>query len=198
MVYSVWFMVYGVRIPHPSTLISQPSTFKVMNITLYRYRKTKDHIDGRLQADFGHLCDTVENAISALPAGTYLIEISKCNQHARKMPIVCKMGCTLPSCTGCKKLEFVSNNTSMPCYCPQLCPGNGMHNRHDGAIILGTFNCPGCLIQPKEAFDRVYQILRKSAERKHEITLTIIENYPKPQPTELTPFRMGQQILAQF
>ena len=43
-------------------------------------------------------------------------------------------------CEGCspQKTEDkeVSLNTIMPCYCPMLKPGNGVHHREDGSIIL--------------------------------------------------------------
>lgn len=145
-----------------------------MNFTLYRYRKTSDHIDGHLNSDQGRLCDTVENATSAIPVGTYSISIIKCKQHSRKQPVVIIK--KAPNCNMCPALDFVSNNTPMPCQCPQITPGNGMHNRHDGAIIVGKFNSSGCLIHPKENFNRIYEILRKAPERGRQITLTITEN----------------------
>lgn len=58
-----------------------------------------------------------------------------------------------------------------------LKPGNGVHNRKDGSIIVGEYLVPGCLTHPKHAFDSLYQRLRKSAERGHEIRLTINEDY---------------------
>ena len=167
-----------------------------MNITLVRTRKTIDHIDGQLKSDLGHLCDTVENATYAIPVGTYNISIVKCKQHARKMPVVIIK--KAPDCDKCPELEFVCNNTSMPCHCPQITPGNGACNRKDGAIIVGTYLAPGCLTHPKEAFADFYDRIRKSIERGHELTLTIVENYPKPPRHELTNFEMGQQILRQF
>ena len=145
-----------------------------MNITLIRYRKKHDWIDGRLQSDIGYLADTVENLEAALPVGKYIIQVVKCKQHARKMPIVAVKPL---ACEHCSKLDFVCNNTSMPCYCPQICPGNGMHNRKDGAIIVGKYNCSGSLIHPKDTFSRIYEILRKTSERGNEITLTIKETF---------------------
>lgn len=167
-----------------------------MNITLSRYRKQADHIDGRLKTDQGILCDTVENAETAIPVGTYQISIIKCKQHSRKKPVIIVK--KVPECKKCTLMECVNNNTSMPLYCPQITCGNGMHNRKDGAIIVGTLSCSGCLIHPKTAFDKVYDILRKNAERGHEITLTVVEHYPKPTPRELTPYMMGTRILKQF
>ena len=76
-------------------------------------------------------------------------------------------------CDRCPKLEFVCNNTTMPIYCPMLKPGNGVHNRLDGSIILGTRIVPGCLKHPKQAFDVVYGRIRKSIERGNQVTVTI-------------------------
>lgn len=167
-----------------------------MNITLVRYRKKTDHIDGHLKTDQGTLCDTLENATAVIPVGTYRISIIKCKQHSRKKPVIIVK--KTPDCDACPLLESVSNNTSMPCYCPQITPGNGAYNRKDGAILVGTYNTSGSLIHPKRAFDNVYDILRKSIERGHNLTLTIVEDYPKPPSHDLTPYQMGCQILSQF
>lgn len=163
-----------------------------MNITIKRYRQKTDTIDGHLYIDGQKVCDTAENALYCLRQGTYPVEIRKCKQYARKMPIILikgegveggaaiAKGNTLNpphKCDCCPKLDFVGNNTSLPIICPQLKPGNGVYNRTDGSIILGTYIVPGCLKRPREAFDSVYDRLRKSAERGHKITLTIINEY---------------------
>lgn len=101
-------------------------------------------------------------------------------------------------CAKCKKLDCVSNNSTIPQVCYMLKPGNGVYKRTDGGIILGTYLAPGCLTHPKEAFADFYDRIRKSIERGHELTLTIVENYPKPPRQELTNYEMGQQILRQF
>ena len=169
-----------------------------MNIHIKRIRKTADTIDGQLTIDGSvRLCDTAENAITALPAGTYHVSIIKCKQHARKMPVIVVHKDVLPNCSKCNKLPCVTNNTKMPCICPMLKVGNGVYHREDGSIILGTYIAPGCLKHSKEAFDTVYDRIRKSSERGHEITLTIEENYPIVKRT-LTNYEMGTQILKQF
>lgn len=156
-----------------------------MIITITRYHKNKETIDGRLTIDGDYpLCDTAENVSHALPAGIYTIRISKCKFHVRKMPVVnidayssyefqcyeCHGSCVGLNSTPLKEDEVL--------YCPQLCPGNGAYNRKDGAILIGTHIAPGCLVHPKEAFTNVYDRIRKSAERGHELLLKIVEAYP--------------------
>ena len=140
-----------------------------MNINLIRIRYKTETIDGVLKIDGIRVCDTAENVNGAVPAGTYTVFINKCKQHGRKMI------CLNPECPcrKCKKLKAVSNNTSMPCYCPQICPGNGVYNRHDGAILLGQYLAPGCLIRPLAAFSKVYDRIRMSLSRGHKVKLVV-------------------------
>lgn len=172
-----------------------------MHIELRRYRLKGESIDGQIFIDGTKVCDCAENAHHCLPPGEYQVQVIKCHQHARKMPIIMLPACessrvsefqsskietlkpasateTLkPQCAHCKKLPFVGNNTSMPCKCVQLCPGNGVYNRTDGAILLGKYLAPGCLTHPKTAFDTLYERIRKNSERGNEITLTIQNTY---------------------
>lgn len=167
-----------------------------MIITIKRIRKKTDTIDGQLYIEGMRICDCAENAKSAIKAGTYPVVITKCKQHARKMPCVIINGC--PKCNKCMKLDCVSNNTTMPQVCPQIKAGNGVYHREDGSIIVGDYIAPGCLKHPKEAFNTIYDRLRKSSERGHEITLVIEEHYPKPHNRELTNYELGTQILNQL
>lgn len=167
-----------------------------MIITIKRYRKKTETIDGQLYIEGICICDCAENAKSAIKAGIYPVVIAKCQQHARKQP--CIVGNGLPKCSTCNKLEGVSNNTDMPLFCPQITCGNGVYNRKDGAIIVGTYLAHGCLAHPQKAFKAIYDRLRKSAERGHDITLEIVEAYPKPISNDLTPYQMGQKVLAQM
>ena len=63
----------------------------------------------------------------------------------------------------------------MPRHCPMIKPGNGIHGRHDGSILVGTRSSFGCIIHPKTAFDTLYERIRKNLERKREVTLVIEE-----------------------
>lgn len=171
-----------------------------MNILIKRTHKTTEAIDGQLFIDgSARLCDTSENATTALPAGQYRVSIIKCKQHARKMPIILLHKDVVPSCDKChsQNLDFVNNNTKMPVFCPQICMGNGVKNRTDGAIIVGMRIATGCLKHPKEAFTNIYDRIRKSVERGHDLTLTIEEDYPIAR-KEPTNFEIGTMILAQM
>lgn len=104
-----------------------------------------------------------------VPAGEYVLSLLKCKQYARKMP------CLNPNapCDRCPKLPFVCNNSTLPCWCPMLKPGNGVHNRPDGSILVGRYNCLGSLIHPKTTFDPLYERIRKSISRGNIVTLSI-------------------------
>lgn len=193
-----------------------------MIIKIVRYRKKTATIDGQLYIEGMRICDCAENAKSAIKAGQYIISICKCKQHARKMPII-QLSVKVPEgpkvsessslepfetaggvkpietkCLHCKHLECVNNNTQMPVKCPMLKPGNGVYHREDGSIIVGEYIAPGCLKHPKEAFDTIYDRIRKNVERGNDVTLIIEEHYPKTASKELSPFEMGTQILAQM
>lgn len=151
-----------------------------MNIELRRYRIRPETIDGQIWIDGQKVCDCAEHGTHHLHADTYKILLCKCKQHGRKMPLVTHGAFFDPDtgentlCGLCKKLPYVGNNTSMPNDCSMICPGNGVYNRTDGAILVGKYLAPGCLSHPKSAFDNLYDRIRKNAERGNEITLTII------------------------
>ena len=156
----------------------------MMNIELLRIRHRPDTIDGQIRIDGRRVCDCAENAHHCLHEGTYQIAVIKCRQHARKMPVVAKPIAHLSQltahcsqltahCSSCHRRPSVGINTSMPRKCVQLCPGNGVYNRTDGAIIVGEYLVPGCLKHPKTAFDNLYDRIRKNLKRGNEVILTI-------------------------
>jgi hypothetical protein len=57
-----------------------------------------------------------------------------------------------------------------------LKPGNGVHKREDGSIILGTLIVPGCLKHPMKAYKPLAERIRKSVKRKTVIILNITES----------------------
>lgn len=154
-----------------------------MNIELRRIRFRPESIDGQIWIDGEKICSCAENANHCLTVGTYPISIIKCKQYARKMPkiefmdnsrVIYGNSCLDEKpCVSCHKLPFVCNNTTLPVLCPMLKPGNGVYNRTDGSIIVGRYIAPGCLSHPKQAFDALYQRIRKNIERGNEVTLTI-------------------------
>ena len=140
-----------------------------MNITIQRTRIRGEFCEGHLSIDGIKICHTLENTDSRVPAGEYIITLVKCKQYARKMPVL-NPNCP---CDRCQKLSFVCNNTTLPCWCPMLKPGNGVHNRLDGSILVGQSRCPGLMIHPKTTFDPLYGRIRKSLSRGHQCILTI-------------------------
>ena len=141
-----------------------------MKVMINRTLTRGEYTHGRLSIDGNHICDTLENSTSCVPAGDYVITLLKCKQYSRKML------CLNPNapCLQCPKLRFVCMNSTLPCYCPQIKPGNGVHGRHDGSIIIGVYNCLGSIIHPKSAFDSLYERIRKSISRGNQVKLTIV------------------------
>ena len=140
-----------------------------MNIIIQRDRPRGEYVHGQLTIDGNRVCSTLENALSCVPAGEYVISLLKCKQYSRKMPC---LNANAP-CAQCPKLKFVCSNSTLPCYCPQIKPGNGVHDRHDGSIIVGHYNCLGSIIKPRDIFDALYERIRKSISRGNVVSLII-------------------------
>ena len=143
-----------------------------MTITIQRTFTKGEITEGHVSIDGQRICDTLENSFSCLATGSYAVELVKCKQYARKMILVKTF---VPRCLDCPRLKFVFGNTRMPQPCPQLKPGNGIHNRHDGSIVVGTRSSLGCIIHPRDAFIALYDRIRKNVERGREVTLEIKE-----------------------
>ena len=140
-----------------------------MNIIITRAKSRNEYTHGRLVIDGNFVCHTLENTNARVPAGAYKITLVKCKQYARRMPLLHGNA----PCDLCKKRPFINNNSILPCYCPMLKPGNGTHNRLDGSILVGKFNCLNSLIHPKDIFDPLYERIRKSISRGNQVTLTV-------------------------
>ena len=149
-----------------------------MHILITRHRYKPATIDGQLSIDGIRICDCAENAHTALPPGTYPIAIVHCRQYARKMPILSPVinnqSSVISICSSCPRKHYVNHNTVMPCFCPMIKPGNGIHSRHDGSILIGHRQCQGLLIHPREVFTSIYDRLRMTIQRGNEVTLKII------------------------
>ena len=142
-----------------------------MNITITRNLQRPGTIDGQISIYGRHICDCEENAATALPPGTYPVTLVNCHQYARKMPIV-RLS-SLPPCSSCPRRPFVGSNTRLPLVCPMLKPGNGVCQRTDGSIIVGKNLQPGILLHSGNAFEKLYQRIKKAVQRQSDIQLTI-------------------------
>ena len=140
-----------------------------MNIIITRTRTKGEYTEGQLSIEGVRICSTLENANAQVPAGEYPIRLIKCNQYARKMPCLNPY----PPCDLCPKLKFVCMNSTLPCWCPMIKPGNGVHDRLDGSILVGQYNCLNSLIHPRTTFDSLYERIRKSISRGNQVILTI-------------------------
>ena len=141
-----------------------------MNIVIKRLFTRGEYTHGSLSIDGTRICSTLENANALVPSGDYVISLLKCKQYSRKM--ICLHGSA--PCSQCPKLKFVCTNTTLPCWCPQIKPGNGVHNRLDGSILVGKYNCLNSLIHPRDAFDPLYERIRKSISRGNQVKLIIV------------------------
>ena len=166
-----------------------------MNIVIKRLFTKGEYTHGSLSIDGTRICSTLENANALVPAGEYQISLIRCKQYARKMPVLkaaieraeSQASLSFPEheqarpqvnpsapCRKCPKLKFVCMNSTLPCYCPMIKPANGIHNRLDGSILVGKYNCINCLIHPKTTFDPLYERIRKSISRGNQVKLIIV------------------------
>lgn len=150
-----------------------------MELKLIRIKHKSESIDGILKVDGEKLCDTAENTVGALQPGTYKILRHFCKQYNRFVPAILSGNVTTPEeltdwCKDCPKVKGATNNTIQKYYCPQLKMGNGIHNRDDGSILLGTTIIPGCLKKTREPYENLSERIRKVSGRGNEITLTIV------------------------
>lgn len=143
-----------------------------MNIVIKRHLVRGEFTHGILTIEGVRVCDTLENTSSCIPSGNYDITLIKCKQYARKMPC---LNAQAP-CDLCPKLKFVCTNSVLPCYCSMLKPGNGVHNRLDGSILVGRYNCLGSLVHPKDFFGSLFERIRKSISRGNQVTLIVKED----------------------
>lgn len=169
----------------------QRTTATPLAITLFRTVIAPDATDGILQIGGQNVCSCSEHTATRLPAGTYAVLIHRCHQYQRKMPLIVPLDQShplsdpstdqpcessyQPACASCPSLPFVSLNSRLPHRCPMIKPGNGVHNRIDGSIIVGERLIPGVLIQPAPIFARLIERLVKAHSRGKTILLTIRE-----------------------
>ncbi len=150
-----------------------------MNIIIKRTQSIKHFVEGHLYIDEKLICDTLENTYSCLVPGEYHVHLHKCSQYGRKMilisPTTNDLESIIDNCPECLRKRLVNINTVMPRFCPMIKPGNGIHNRHDGSIVVGTRSSLGCIIHPRNAFAALYDRIRKNVERGRVVTLEIKE-----------------------
>lgn len=146
-----------------------------MNIELTRIEQHGEAISGFLRCDGKRVCETAENAQSCLAKGVYRIVRHPCSFYKR-IALLAVAGPKVDmarKCKGCTPPEEVNLNSPCPCFCPQLKPGNGVHNRRDGSIRVGEEIAPGYLQHPLEKYNLLHDRIRKCLSRGGTVTLTI-------------------------
>lgn len=124
-----------------------------MNIIINRFNQFKESLDGYLVIGEQRVCDTAENIATALPVGTYEVQIFRDPELHRKLPFVI---------------------TSTDSY--SIRPGHGVFGTPKTHILVGERIVAGCMMHSNEIFARLIDRLDKCKQRKEPITLTIVEN----------------------
>ena len=140
---------------------------KSIYLQLVRYHQGADAIDGYLSIKGKRVCDCCEQAATALAPGSYTLHLIHCPFYKRQMISFNAY------CQHCHQPDFIGLNTPTPRYCPQIKPGNGVHNRTDGSIIVGERLHPGAIRHPNQHFNRLIDRLDKAVRQQKEIQLTI-------------------------
>ena len=129
-----------------------------MEIHIYRHSVKTITCDGTLRIDGSRICDTAENTLFRIPAGTYDVVLRHDKTFARKVPTL------IPRQENGRKTAAAV-----------LAIGNGIFNCRDGRIILGTYIVPGCLKCSREPFMLLYDRINNSQRRGNTVTLFISE-----------------------
>lgn len=134
----------------------------MITIRLHRHRIRTTTCDGTLSINGTFICDTTEHAFFRVATGTYRIGLRYNDFYRRKVP-------TLIPMNGHK--HFGEEDANGHC----LTTGNGIFNKCDSRILLGTHIVPGCLRLSRDSFTRLYDRLDKSQRRGHEVMLMVTE-----------------------
>lgn len=164
----------------------------MLEIKIIRTRVKRLTTDGYLTIGGQRICETAENTRYCLPAGSYHIQFDVCNQYGKKMPRIVSIDNCLssigtittidnrlstidihPRCSNCLRKKIGSQHGNLPCFCPMIKVGNGVFNRTDGSIIVGEYLQPGILLHSGNAFEKLYQRIKKATQRETEICLII-------------------------
>ena len=158
-----------------------------MKLELTRTYRKGEILDGELRVNGLLLCDTSENSYYAIEPGTYTVMRINCKQYCQYMPVIMikgnssgREGNKLACCADCTAIGETFLNTALPTYCPQIKMGNGIHNRRDGSIIIGTRIVPGAIKLSAAPFEKLMERMRKLSSRNRETTLTVIDNTINP------------------
>ena len=130
-----------------------------MQIHLHRHRIREITCDGTITINNTPVCDTAENSQFRTPTGTYNIVLLYSKTFKRKVPT----------------LKPLTTSTEKEKQQAVIAIGNGIFNRNDPRIIIGTHIVPGCLKCSREPFIQLYDRINTSQRRGNSVTITISE-----------------------
>lgn len=126
-----------------------------MKLLLNRIYKGKDYTIGKLFINNKYFCDTLEDAVrpdgmkvygkTAIPAGTYKVELTESPRFRCLMPLICDV----PNFTG---VRIHSGNTA---------------EDTDGCVLVGFNKVKGKVINSRETFGKLLSLMYWT-ERKGE------------------------------
>ena len=131
-----------------------------MKLTLNRIYKGPEYTIGKLYIDDKYFCDTLEDTVrtdgmkvygkTAIPAGTYKIELTESPRFRCLMPLICNV----PNFSGIR-----------------IHAGNSAEDT-DGCVLVGLNKIKGKVINSRETFGKLLSLMYW-AEREKQETFTI-------------------------
>lgn len=155
--------------------------YNIMLIEIQRTRVTSKVKESSLRINGMKVCDCAEHAPTALAEGLYPLLIHHCKAYQRLMPLIITDDTRVSGwsiklmkrCARCPIGEPLRPNVTLPCYCPMLKIGNGVHRRTDGSVIIGERVVTGCLKHPERHFNRLIDRLKKAQKRGTQLLVSV-------------------------
>ena len=134
-----------------------------MKLELFRLTSNHLYTQGKLLVNGGQFSNSVEHTFSMLPIGEYQVKLQKITKSHKKMVIIpVAQACPAPS-------------SSSPQ--PSIDQGNSWKDAlANNSIVIGRHHAAGCVIKSPEAYNLLFNRMKKS---KTPITLIITDLHCK-------------------
>jgi hypothetical protein len=134
-----------------------------MELKLIRTKSTKQSTSGTLSIDGKFECFTLEDPVrdkkiaakTAIPAGTYIVDITHSNRFKKKMPILL----SVPGFTG---IRIHSGNTAADT---------------EGCILVGKQKSDDRISESRTAYNALFDKLEKAKTSGSKITILIVDTH---------------------
>lgn len=118
----------------------------ILNIKLTRCHIGPVACDGEISINGQYVCDTAEHSAYMIAPGTYRVDLRRLPQFEHR--------------TLCFEGAY-------------LAVGNGIYGNRDCRILVGKQLVPGCLIHSRQAFEMLYDRVRKALMRDVEVQVMV-------------------------